>query len=104
MKELEFLLRMVRTDEKNIEITFRCTKRQIDSVIHSISFAGYNSNLRFIRCYLVVRTPGRSTNSYIPLDKIDVKSELYRLIYCSEKSRPDNSNYDPCHLEYYKNV
>lgn len=104
MRKLEFLLRLVRTDEKIFEITFRCTKRQIDEVIHSIGFASYDSSLRFIRCYLVVRTPNGCISSYLPIEKIDVKSDLYRLVYCSEESRPDNSNFDPSHLEYYKNV
>lgn len=104
MPQLEFLLRLVRTDEKIFEITFRCTKRQIDEVIHSLGFAAYSSSIRFVRCYLVVRKPCGNIATYLPIEKIDVKSDLYRLVYCSETSRPDNSNFDPSHLEYYKNV
>lgn len=104
MQQLEFLLRLVRTDEKIFEITFRCTKRQIDKVIHSIAFAAYSSTLRFVRLYLVVRAPNTTIIKYLPVDKIDVQSDFYRLVYCSEKSRSDNSNFDPSHLECYKNV
>ena len=102
--KLEFLLRIFRTDEKVVEFSFVCTKRQIDKVFYALAFAACASSIRCARLYNVVRKSGGIVGSVIPLNAFKVDDPFYRLIYQSECSRLPESPFDPPHLEAYRNV
>lgn len=98
----EFLLRLFRTDEKVIEFTFKCTKRQIDKVFYSLAFASASSTIRCARLYNVIRKPNGCVSSYLSINTFNVNDSFYRLVYKSECSRLPDSVFDPPHLEYWR--
>lgn len=102
--KLEFLLRIFCTDEKIVEFTFHCTKRQVDKVFYALAFAACASNIRCARLYNVVRKSSGVIGSVFSVNTFNVKDPFYRMIYANECSRLPESPFDPPHLETYSNV